>query len=114
MITYIIDRENKKVTAQFSGCMFDAIDKITKRLCYTPNSLGNLEIMDYTKYLMPAYFSATATCREPDIYDEEIGKQKAKAFLVKKYKIALNKRINTFQKELLNINNEIEKIKTKG
>lgn len=94
-IKYVVLPEKRQVVAILKNTKYDAYNKAIK-IC-KELSQGQSKIYlcpDPEKLMMPNSFKVRVTCDENDIFDENIGKEKAKERLMAKYYKSLDKRID--------------------
>lgn len=83
-ITYNIDKENRIITASMDECTFDVYVNLTKMnldFCL----LRNLFNLFPNEIFMKYSYKGVAKCHPEDKWDEEMGKELARARLLKKY-----------------------------
>lgn len=102
MIKYAVVPEKKIVYAILSNTRHDALRKIDKMMGDNP-----VCCVYHKKYMMPNTFRAKATCDDRDEWNEEIGKEVAKAKVLKNYYRSLDKRIDMFRADLIDINSRV-------
>lgn len=83
-ITYNIDKENRIITASMDECVFDAYDNL-KKIGLDANLLLNFFNLGWTEFTMRRVYKGVAKCHPDDDWDEEKGKELAKARLLRKY-----------------------------
>ena len=101
-IKYVVIPEKRKTIAILEGCKWDAVNRIRKMTgdyinCYNP------------KYLMPNRFKVSTVCDPRDNYDVEEGKRIAKDKLMRNYYKSMDKKIEVFRNDLININSRVFK-----
>ena len=102
MIKYAVVPEKKIVYAILSNTRHDAIRKIERIIG------DDSPFCAYSrKYMMPNTFRAKATCDDRDEWNEEVGKEVAKAKVLKNYYRSLDKRIDMFRADLIDINSRV-------
>ena len=100
-IKYYTNPSKKQVIAVLSNTSMDAVNKIAKVTADHPFYCLN------EKYVMPDKFRAVATCMDGDEYDENIGKEIAKAKLMKRYYKSFDKKIELFKEDMIMLNSRI-------
>ncbi len=102
MIKYAVIPEKKIVYAILSNTRHDALRKIEKMM-------GDDSVFCAwsKKYMMPNTFRAKATCDDRDEWNEEVGKEVAKAKVLKNYYRSLDKRIDMFRADLIELNGRV-------
>lgn len=83
-ITYNIDKENRIITASMDECVFDAYDNL-KKIGLDANLLLNFFDLAWNEFAMRRVYNGVAKCHPDDDWDEEKGKELAKARLLRKY-----------------------------
>lgn len=101
-IKYYCMPEKKKVIGVLLGTENDVINKIDK-LCVDTG----FDFWPDERFVMPHMFKAEATVCEPDVYDEEIGKQIVREKIMKRYYASLDKRINLFRSIVADFNKKV-------
>ena len=92
MMKYAINTEKKQIVAYLEGTRNDAINIINRMMLRT----GINCTYSAKKMQMANRYSGTVTLRGDDVWDVEVGKQKAKAKCLANYHRGLEKRINKF------------------
>lgn len=106
-IKYVTIPEHKKTIAILEDTRFDAVNHIINRC-------GDSHVfVCMNEYEMPNYFKSSVTCKEPDVFDPEIGRRLAKAKVLNKYYKAYDKRVEKFEHEVEDFNEKIQKSKRK-
>lgn len=100
-IKYYSNPKTKETFAVLSNCEMDAINKINKLmrdtdLCWVSK-----------KYLMPKTFKVKVKLAEGDVYDEEKGREYAKAKLMERYYKVLDARMDLFRANLIALNSNV-------
>ncbi len=96
-IKYVVLPEKKTVIALLENTKFDAYNKALK-VCHDL-TYGQTDVYicpNPDKMMMPTSFRGVAVCQGNDVFDEKIGKAKAKARCLKKYYTSFDKRMNNF------------------
>ena len=94
-IKYYCMPEKKKVIGVLLGTENDVINKIDK-LCVDTG----FDFWPDERFVMPHMFKAEATVCEPDVYDEEIGKEIVRQKIMKRYYASHDKRMRLFKSYL--------------
>ena len=102
MIKYFVVPEKRIVYAVLTGTRYDGLRKISKMIGNDSSFCAYHE-----KYLMPNTFKSTAVCDERDEWDEETGKKVAKNKLLSNYYRSLDKRIDMFRADLIEVNSRV-------
>jgi hypothetical protein len=102
MIKYFINSDKKQVIGLLENTRWDAYNKLHKMtrdtdFCVVPSD----------KYVMPSEFRVVVQCDDRDEFDPEVGKQKAKERLLKRYYAALDKRVSKFYDAALVFNGKV-------
>ena len=92
MMKYAINPSKKQIKAYLEGTEYDALNAINKVMRSMTNKWGYYS----DKVIMAKQYSGTVTLRDGDEWDEEKGKELAKAKCLKNYRKAFNKRMKTF------------------
>lgn len=97
-LEYIIDKEKKQITCIANNCSYDILEMLQKKSAELPQNMKdispNLEIYDFFK--IPSMISATVTCSDSDVFNEEFGKKIACAKMRRKYHKIINKKFQSF------------------
>ena len=100
-IKYIVVPEKKMVVAILENTKFDAYNKARKYCRELTESCKMLYLVpDPDKMMMPNVFKAKVICDDEDVFDVEVGKEKAKARCLDNYYTSLDKRLNKFKEDL--------------
>jgi len=102
MIKYFVVPEKRTVYAVLGGTRYDATRKINKMIGVDSSFCAYSE-----KYLMPNTFKSKAVCDDRDEWNEEIGKNVAKSKLLGNYYRSLDKRIDMFREDLIEVNSRV-------
>jgi len=108
-VTYKVFPEQGIVTAEISGCWYDAINIINER--FMPNVTSALRIdlnNDNERFFMPKKFKAVAKCHPDDKFDEEVGKRVALNKLTDIYHRSLNTHLVNFMEAFYDCHLEID------
>lgn len=92
MMKYAINPSKKQIKAYLEGTEYDALNTINKVMRSMTNKFGYYS----DKAIMAKQYSGTVTLRDGDEWDEEKGKELAKAKCLKNYRRAFNKRMQMF------------------
>ena len=92
MLMYAINPSKQQIKAYLEGTVYDALNAINKIMRSMTNKWGYYS----DKAIMAKQYSGTVTLREGDEWDEEKGKELAKAKCLKNYRKAFNKRMKMF------------------
>jgi hypothetical protein len=97
MIRYDVDIHKQTVTATISGCQFDAVNYIERRIKQTyPNSAITMPFEMWNKCQLHWEYSGTVKCIAPDVFDIKTGKQLAREKAIQHYEQAFEKRLNIY------------------
>lgn len=100
-IKYYSNPSKQETIAVMHGTEFSCINKLDKILdCHGMFVSAN-------KYLMPTKFRVKVKCHPDDVYSEEEGRKQAKRKLLNAYHKALDKRLDMFRTELIQVNSKI-------
>ena len=102
MVKYVVLPEQRVVYAILRGSRHDALRKINRMI-----GDGSDFCVYNNKYLMPDTFKAKAVCDSADEWNEEIGKNIAKAKVLKNYYRSLDKRLDMFRGSLIDLNSRV-------
>lgn len=102
MIKYFVVPEKRTVYAVLTNTRHDALRKINKMVGYDSSFCAY-----HQKYLMPNTFRSKAVCDERDVWDTEVGKKVAKDKLLNSYYRSLDKRIDMFRADLIEVNGRV-------
>lgn len=102
MIKYFINSDKKQVIGLLENTRWDAYNKINKMIRDT-----DFFVVCSDKYMMPSEFRVVVQCDDRDEFDPEVGKQKAKERLLKRYYAALDKRVSKFLDAALVFNGKV-------
>lgn len=83
-ITYNIDKENRIITASMDECTFDAYVNLEK-INSDVGLLIDFFDLAWDDFSMKRVYTGIAKCHPEDEWDEEMGKELARARLLKKY-----------------------------
>lgn len=81
-LKFIVNKKNKTVTCIATGCEYDIIDDIVKKISHLPKSVRDIIYRDIgatitDEYLMPDKIVGVAKCMDTDKFDEDFGKMLA-------------------------------------
>ena len=102
MIKYFVIPEKRTVHAVLTGTKFDGLRKINKMVGNDSSFCAY-----HKKYLMPNTFRSKAVCDERDEWNEETGKKIAKGKLLNSYYRSLDKRVDMFRADLIEVNGRV-------
>lgn len=107
MVKYAINHDKKQIIAYLENTRYDAVRAIDRRLSSIQSNF------DYynPKLLMAEKYSGTVTLRDGDVWDEEKGKELAKAKCLRNYYAGFDKRIKMFYNSLIKTVDGMEKFK---
>lgn len=100
-IKYYSNPKTKETFAVLSNCEMDAINKINKFMRDTDMCWVS------KKYLMPKQFKVKVKLAKGDEFDEEKGREYAKAKLMERYYKAFDARIDMFKESLISLNSKV-------
>lgn len=100
-IKYYSNPEKQETIAVLHGTEFSCINKIDKILA------NHGMFVNSNKYIMPTKFRAKVKCHPDDVFSEVEGCKQAKRKLLKAYYKALDKRMDVFRAELIQVNSKI-------
>lgn len=103
-IKYYVSEKKRQVIGVLENTRWDAVNKIDKMIrdtdfCFSPSE----------KYMMPDEYRTVVKCDPRDKFSVEEGKKKAKERILKRYRPALEKRINKFYDAALVFNGKVFK-----
>ena len=100
-IKYIVIPDKRMVTAILSNTRFDAYNKAIKMCRLLKSDQTSIGIYpEPEQFIMPNEFKVTVKCDENDVFDENIGKEKARERLLRNYYKSFDKKINKFMDDL--------------
>lgn len=100
-IKYYYNPKKRGTIALLSDCRYDFLNKINKMTANT----GIILCGD--KYLMKNEYKGIVYCNEQDVFDEQVGRDKAKEKCMNRYYKDFDRLWGMFQEELLVLNGKI-------
>ena len=108
-VCYIIDKGNKVVVAEITGCLFDAEDMMNNRFIPSVTSGFHLANTGGNKFDMNRNYKAVAKLHPDDQWDEKRGKKIAHDKLTELYHHSMNKRLAKYANDFRKIADNIDK-----